>query len=232
MSKETTSVAVSDWDERMRKAADAQASQERPDNNWISFKSGVLQLNEQAAKGNKINCIIIDAAYENGLYLKPYDPNKLVSPDCWAISRDGDELAPTHAVPNPVATRCGGCPNNEWGSDPKGGKGKACKNIRRIAIVLESDLDKGAAAPILFARIPTMSVRNWSKYVTQVASVIRRPSWAVVTELSVVPDAKSQFQVHFNFVSNVGDDLLPTIEALTKLSGDSLLADYTANAEA
>jgi hypothetical protein len=229
MSESTAVEKPQDWAAMMAKAAMEQAQTEKPDNNWISFKSGVLQYNDQPAKNNRIQCVIFDAAYENGLYTKPFDPNKVVSPDCWAIARVEEDLAPSNAVPNAVSPECTQCPNNEWGSDPRGGKGKACKNIRRIALVQASDLEKGTGADVLFARIPTMSVRNWSKYVNQIANVVRRPSWGVITELSVVPDSKSQFQVQFSFVQNVPDELMDTVMAIKEAAGDSLLVEYTPN---
>lgn len=227
----STGTAVVNWQDEMAKEAQTAAAQERPDNNWISFKSGILSLNGNVAKDNRVQVIIFDSAYENALYTKPYDPKVIVSPDCWAIGRDEAEMAPTNAVPNPVSPACPSCPNNQWNSDPSGGKGKACKNVRRIAMIQASDLDKGVAAEILFARIPTMSIKNWATYVTQIANVVRRPSWGVVTELSLVPDTKSQFQVKFSYVDSIHEDHLGLIKAIKEACGDGLLAEYTANTE-
>ena len=32
---------------------------------------------------------------------------------------------------------CADCPHNQWGTDPKGGKGKACKNMVRVYVLQE-----------------------------------------------------------------------------------------------
>jgi len=223
--------SVVNWQEEMAKQAVAQAEKEKPNNNWLSFKSGVLSLNDTPAKDNRILAVIFDAAYENAWYPGAYDPKNITAPDCWAIARDEEDLAPSNVVSEPVSPDCVNCPKNDWGSDPSGGKGKACKNVRRIALVQASELDKGVAANVLLARIPTMSVKNWSKYVTQIANVVRRPTWGVITELRVVPDTKSQLQVQFSFVENVPEEMLEHIAAIREAAGDAILAEYTPNTQ-
>jgi hypothetical protein len=215
----------------MAKEAVAQAEQEKPDNNWLSFKSGILSFNDMPAKDNRMLCVIFDSAYENAWYPGAYDPKNIVAPDCWAIARAEEDMAPSNVVPEPVSPGCVDCPKNEWGSDPAGGKGKACKNVRRIALIQAADIAKGVSADVMLARIPTMSVRNWSKYVTQVANVVRRPTWGVVTELRLVPDVKSQFQVQFSFVENIPEEMLEHIVAIRAAAGNAILAEYTPNSQ-
>ena len=230
---ESTQIAVPvDFNDLMQKAAQEAMSQEKADNKFISFKSGMLAFNGQVAPGNKILCVVVAAAHENTYYAEKYDPKKLRSPDCWAVALGEEDMAPkADKVGKPQNATCDGCPMNEWESDPNGGKGKACKNTRRLALILASDLDNALGADVMYARLPVTSVKNWSKYVTQIGSVVKRPSWAVITELSVVPDVKSQFKVNFNFNALVPDAQLEAACALSERMRTDILFDYDKNSD-
>lgn len=55
---------------------------------------------------------------------------------------------------------CATCPLNQFGSDPKGGNGKACKEMRRLYFVREED-----GLPSLLTLPPT-SIGAWDQYVS------------------------------------------------------------------
>ena len=59
---------------------------------------------------------------------------------------------------------CATCPMNQFGSDPKGGKGKACKEMRRLFI-----LQKGDMYPSIM-NVPPTSLRQWDAYVSALLS--------------------------------------------------------------
>ena len=67
-------------------------------------------------------------------YSSAFDPNAKASPDCW--SSDGDR--PDASIAAPQSEACHSCDNNISGSG--GGKTKACKFGRMIAVALENDL--------------------------------------------------------------------------------------------
>lgn len=73
---------------------------------------------------------------------------------------------------------CASCPNNQWGSDPDGGRGKACKNIHRIYILREGEI-----LPLLLALPPT-SLGNFSQYMTRLTSKLR-PFFGCVTKIKL-----------------------------------------------
>lgn len=58
---------------------------------------------------------------------------------------------------------CATCPYNQFGSDPKGGNGKACKNTRRLYIVRPGDL-----FPMVLS-LPSTSLAAFKKYRVAVA---------------------------------------------------------------
>jgi len=86
---------------------------------------------------HEINVIIVSHLdkVSRQLYLSDYDPQaKPTLPDCW--SNTGDK--PEASAANPQATSCNDCPKNVKGSG-KGGKGRACRYNRRLAVMAEGD---------------------------------------------------------------------------------------------
>jgi hypothetical protein len=150
---------------------------------------------------------VLQSIFENQLYEDRYDPNNPQPPICYALSETDDDLKPHPDCAKPQADTCEVCPNNVWGSDPGGGKGKACKNVRRLAIIAASDLevDRLPNAEVALAKLPVTSVKNWSTYASQIANVLKLPPMAVITNMSVEPDAKTQFQVNFQLVDKILD---------------------------
>jgi hypothetical protein len=85
-----------------------------------------------------INVIIINALpkVSRQYYAKPYDPNgEPTLPDCWANLGD----TPDAKASNPQSNACATCPQNVDGSG-QGGKGRACRFNRRVAVLLEGDM--------------------------------------------------------------------------------------------
>jgi hypothetical protein len=198
--------AVADWQKQLADMAIATAEAEKPSGNWVSFKSGVLSVGGNPIKGNKMQVVVIHSAFENQIYRDKYNANNPgQTPYCYAIAELDEDLKPHPDASDPQAASCAECPNNVWGSDPEGGKGKACKNVRRLAMISVADMGDIVKAPVAMANLPVTSVKNWSTYANQIANVLKIPPLAVITELSVEPDAKTQFQVNFSLVDKVTD---------------------------
>ncbi len=229
MEQKTDVVAPIDFVQMMADAAAKAMSGEKPDNKFISFKSGMLALNGNAAPGNKLDVVILNSCLENQLYTRPFDPDKASSPDCWALGHSEEEMAPSNDVENPASPDCANCPNNEWGSDPKGGKGKACKNTRRLALIQANQLNDLTNADVYYARLPVTSVANWAKYVMQIGNVVKRPPFGVITEISVSPDLKTQFKVNFQFRGLVEDSVLEALFSLHEGQNEGILFGYPKN---
>lgn len=200
--------------------AKAAAAQERPSVSKVSLKSGVISIGGSPVKDNRLDCIVLASTYRNTFYKGRYDPNNIVNPNCWALSETDQNMVPDEKIEEPVNATCAGCPNAEWGSDLNGGRGKACKETRRLVLipasVLEDD-DPVAAiktAEMAFLDVPVTSVKNWAQYVNILAGSTGLPVWAAVTEISARPDPKTQFKVEFRGIKAAGDDaILDALEA-------------------
>jgi hypothetical protein len=118
---------------------------------------------------------------------------------------------------------------NQWGSAEKG-RGKACKNVRHLALipaVNEASEVEGAELAVL--KLPVMSVANWSNYVDKCAALYRRPPLGMITVVSTVPDAKSQFRVVFNAADKVNDGVLGAVFAREESARRVLEREYEPN---
>jgi hypothetical protein len=209
---------VVNWAEQLAAMAIETAAAEVVTGKFISFRSGQMTYQDAPVPNNELPVVIIDSIFENHLYAEAYDPNNISSPICFAFGRTEAEMKPHEKSKVPQAPTCAECKNLQWGSDPKGGRGKACKQIRRLAMIPADALktpDKLPTAPIAFARIPVMSVTSWGGYVQQVAAQ-KLPPLAVVTKMYLKPDPKSQFKVYFEMMARITDgDLLSKLVDLS-----------------
>lgn len=99
-------------------------------------------------------------------------------PDCW--SDDAMVGHYTGADGKPATRFCRNCPFNEWGSDPKGGQGKACKETRRLMVMPPS-----ASLPLMLV-LPPSSLVNWDTYSSGLASDRKYLSYfAVMTRVDL-----------------------------------------------
>jgi hypothetical protein len=201
---------IVNYDALLAGMAQDAATMERPSGSTIGTRSGVLSYNGSPVPGNTLNVIVIASVFSNTLYEGKFDPNNLSSPVCFAYSENGENMAPHPASSKPQNTDCDTCPNNKWGSDPDGGRGKACKNGRSLAVIpADTSVEAIPTAEIAILRPPVTSIKNWQMYVQKVSSLYNRPPLAMITEVSTQPDVKTQFKVCFNDVKPVDISMIP-----------------------
>jgi len=223
------------WKERLQQLAKQTEEAEKPTGNFLTFKNGMLLFNDTPVPGNKMLAVPIDYMFENAYFPNRYDPTKVVSPVCYAFARKEAELAPYKDCEDPQHETCDGCERNEWGSDPDGGKGKACKNTRRIALLHKDSLADEKTileAAVAICKLPVTSVKNWSTFANQCATVLKVPPLAVICEISVVPDPKTQFQVLFKGTEVIkNEDILATLVAKQEMVAKNMIVPYPKNKE-
>jgi hypothetical protein len=212
--------AVATWDEELAKHAKAIAETERPSLSSFSLRGGILKLQDVALPDNMVEGVIIANVFVNELYEGKWDPNVVRNPICSAIAEVEEELAPNPAnclkLQNPT---CSGCPQMEWGSDPGGGRGKACKEVRRLGIIPMKSLDQAnpvesvAKAELAVLRVSVTSVKQWANYVQEINSLYKAPPWALITRIKVVQDAKTQFKIMFTGIGKLSPELGKAIYA-------------------
>ena len=229
--KASSSTGIVSWEDMMKSEAKEVAKVERPSVGRISLQSGVMTYQDVAVENNELICIVADAIHEQVYYDKPFEPGVVNPPACFAygILEPG---APPLTVHPDVPERdyenwgnCKTCQMNQWRKPP--GKGKPCSERRRLAILpwLE-DPKEYENAEIAVLSLPVMSVKNWSNYVNTVAATEQRPSWGVLTKVSVRPDAKSQFRVFFDMVSPLSEEYLGAVHPRREMCRNTLLVPF------
>jgi hypothetical protein len=214
--------AVVSWEEQMKSAAAMYKSAEANagGGKFISVRAGIMAFDGAPIKDNAIEAVVLESMHENAFYTEGFDADNPHSPVCFAFSDPMDSLKPgeeasvleDRMVPHKDSTKpqhatCKGCPQNEFGT-AETGRGKACKNIRRLALLHIDYLKKPAtipSAPIAFMKVPPTSTGGWAAYVKKLANVLEKPPFAVVTKVSCRPDVKKQVVVEFDVTGEVKD---------------------------
>ena len=106
-----------------------------PSGHRISLKGKTFTFPDGKTSPGPITAVILDWISINAYYKGAYNPQKIDAPSCFAMAKLIDDLKPSTNCADPQHEKCEDCQWNEWGSAPGGGRGKACKNQIRIAIV-------------------------------------------------------------------------------------------------
>ena len=228
-----TDMAV--WKERLREQAKKSMAVEAnagAGSQFIKMKGGQITLGDTVAKDNKLACVVLDHVIEHAMYAGDYDSDSPQSPICFAFGLDDQEMVPHDMSREKQHDNCRECPQNKFGSAERGA-GKACKNIRRLMLIQETDLDDMENAKPIFLKVPVTSAKNWTTYVRKLGSALELPPLAVVTEITTKPHAKHQFEVMFSLAEQIEDgDLIEGIFKLKDASAQELIAPYTSTGDA
>lgn len=158
---------------------------EPPNTRMINLKGKVFTLPDGSTSSDPIDVVILDWRAYNLYFTGNYNPNKLEAPVCFALNKNISEMKPADSAPNPQNETCNGCPRNEWGSDPGGGKGKACKNTRKLAVIsAHSDKKKD----IFILQVSPTGIKHFEKMVNHLAKMDLHPV-QMVTRVSFVEDS-------------------------------------------
>lgn len=190
---------------------------------FLSTKGGNLSYRDNPIAGNSLEVIVLSSPVEKLYYTARYDPTKIVSPVCFALGPTLTGLKPNANSSEKQSDLCANCPKDQWGSATNGGKGKACSEKRRLLIVTAdsvSTVESVDMAEVVALRTPVTSVKGFATYLQKVASATKRPLSAVVTKISLVPDAKTQFKLNFDFVRTIDD--IEVVKALIKRADKEL----------
>lgn len=116
----------------------------------VDQKDGQLIGPGGLALGDELRICVVDFCTTNRYYDRGYDPQNPMPPACMAVGDIIAEMAPEEGVPAPQSDLCRTCWANQWESDLQGGRGKACKNTRDLAVVMVDELEDPDLEPELF----------------------------------------------------------------------------------
>lgn len=196
------------WRERLQQYAEEDAATTAGSTGWpyIGTRGGVFRFNDESLE-ELPPMIILGVRYENCWFDGDYDPENPAPPDCFAIAKEQEDLAPPEDLgdkrqcmqTDPSSEACKGCWANAFGTADRG-KGKACKNVRRIALLPADKVDAGYLSTVegVMLRIPVTSVKDYSKYARKVNKGLGRPLFGLRTTLGIEDDDKDQFHITFD----------------------------------
>ena len=154
-----------------------------------------------------IEGVIVASQYANVYWDKPMGEGD-AAPTC--SSQDG--LSGWYMEDGEMCERsCRTCPYNRMGSAGAGRKGKACKNIVKIMMLAE-----GQTLPVEI-KVPTMSVNNYSRYLSREIVPRGLKPWQVTTKLSLKEAVNASgikySQIVFECTGRVDDEEINAIRA-------------------
>lgn len=224
------------WKEQMEQEARAVARAFRPSTTQISTKSGIMTFMGQVVPGNKLDCIILATIFENNFFEGKFDPRNPRNPICFAFGKpepngDKPDMIPHQDIPekNRQAEACARCDWSQWGSDTESvsGKGKRCKELYKLGLI-----PVGAEAnEMAILRVPVTSRKNFEVYVNGLAVSTGRPTWGAVTEISVRPHQKNQFEIVFSTKRVLEESELGKIYSKIDGAYEALMQPYDENSD-
>jgi hypothetical protein len=181
--EETTNLPIN-VDDEIKKQLQAQKGQLGAlPSNKIGLKNKVFTLPDGQSSEKPLECIILDFAWGLVHYPGAYNSNNPQQPNCFAIGREnpeGGELKPHASVKKPLGENCKDCEKNQWQSAATG-KGKACKNQRRL-VVVPPDFDESTEPMTIY--VSPNGLKNFDKYVSRLNNELGVLPVQVITEIS------------------------------------------------
>lgn len=172
--------------------------------------------------GSELPVIVLDYRFVNQYFTSAFDPDHIVAPTCFAIGVEEGELAPVDDSPEKQHPTCAGCWANEFGSAPTG-RGKACQNRRRVAVVSAVGIDKPGYVDTLdhenvaILSLGGTSIGAWKGHVNKVGKTLGLLPFQVVTRLGF-NDTVAHEQLTFDIVSEIEDTAI--LARLVELSDE------------
>jgi hypothetical protein len=175
-------------------AAQQQAEEENLTIPFISLKGKKFAIgddkigdtDDNGKVTNRLTVAILAGIFDNSYYDRAYNADVVTPPACFSLYHDIEDAVRDDLSPTPISDNCKDCALNQFESAAIG-KGKACRNGRRILVATIYDGRVNLASLGIINISPT-ALRNFSKYVKAITVVKKLPLWAVSTTLSFDED--------------------------------------------
>lgn len=160
--------------------------------------NGVWSTADGAELESTISVVVIDFMSKNTWYPHPYQAGNPLPPGCFAIGKVLANMQPHPDSPEPQSDMCHGCPHDQWGSSATG-KGKACKNARELAVILEEQADDLDNAEIFIISVPPTSIKFFDNFARSVERVLSGPPIKAIVDIKAVQKSGARyFEMQFD----------------------------------
>jgi hypothetical protein len=176
-----------------------------PSGNKISLKGKVFTLPDGTVSNGPLAAIVLDFRIVRAYYSKPFNAKDITGPDCWAVVTDLEGMEPHEKAKAKQSVDCASCEKNAWGSSPTG-KGKSCKDQRRLAIVPANATED--TEPMTLMLSPT-AVKHWDNYVNGLIAAGLNPI-EVITHFAFDPQSDYP-TLRMGKPVDIADEMLPVV---------------------
>jgi hypothetical protein len=195
---------------------------------FLSWRGGTTKLGDDKLP-NPLPVIVLAASAERVYYAGAFVEGKAAAPECYSF--DGEKPHPQ--AKNKGAADCANCPLNEFGSATNG-KGKACKEGARIAL-LHGDVlkkpEKITEADIVQARFSVSAAMAWRAFVEAELDGHDLPTWCFGISIKNENDPKTQYKLSFSATQITNDKILDLIAARVPAAERLVTTPYATIAE-
>lgn len=222
--KKASSLQVANIQDLLKAQADANAGRIAP-GGGKAIRVGQdksFTLPDGSKTRESIRVVVLDFVSRNEYYEGAYNKDDMSPPACFAINADPRQLAPSANSPDiQNEGDCATCPMNQYGSAPSGA-GKACKNTRVLAVMLEGvdGAPPAEDAEIWTIKVSPTALKSFDGFVANVHRSSQMPPIAVVCEVDF-SDAHQYPSLTFTAVEpnpNVGEHFVRQEEAREMLN--------------
>ena len=186
MSQDLITSYDQDFANELAKLAAVTSAQEKSKLPFLSIQGKKFSVGGDKL-GTSLNVIVLSTVYDNAYYNNKYDPENPNPPACFAIGTEPKMLMPSALSPVAQNDMCESCMQNQWGSADTG-KGKACKNGRRLLLASVDDDQDVDLENLVVLRLPPTSLANFSSYSKVITAKVRMPLNAFVTRITFDED--------------------------------------------
>jgi hypothetical protein len=164
----------------------AQAGKTEGGSKKIKFDRNTFTLPSGAMFQAPMRAVIVDFNTHHSLYEKNYKAGEISPIICAALGDNPRAMAPYASIASPQCGDCNGCWANEFKSATNGGNGKACKQVRTLAVMVEDAngvIDpKG---PIFLMQTNVTANKVFDAFVKSTASIHQLAPVNVVVSLGI-----------------------------------------------
>lgn len=218
-------------DQSLRDAAAAALKRSRPatGGNKVSIKGKKFTYAGQI-HGDTLRCSVVQFGYAHAYYEGTYNEKTPEPPVCFSLSMEPTGMVPHAIAPDKQHADCESCPHNAFQSATTGsGKGKACKDITRVVLIVEKELgdaDLVNGAQLYTLDIPAKSLKGWDKYNGDILRKFERETFTILTELAFV-EGEAYPVLEFHPIAALGDmDVIRAIKGRQSEAQELILAPW------
>ena len=222
-------VPQEDWEVALAAKAKNEKSQETLGIPRITHDNGKIKIDQKPVADNKLKVAIVDYIFSKAYFAEKYVKGKAQVPACYGYGASEPEVVIHDAVEEKnrqCDTGCKDCEHNLFFT-AEVGKGKRCKDERKLLVVVANDDPESiAAAEMRTLSVPPGSLKNWGKYLAGIDEITPYGVRGVMTEISTEDGAAGAYALTFKPVDRLAKETVREIVRRSEKSAAMLVTPW------